>query len=66
LKSSNILIELTAEEQDQLVEYDLDEEDEAFLQRINSQKKILLDSRLEFMIDRFEKEASRLVCDVDI
>jgi len=52
--------ELTIEEQDLLIEYDMDEEDEIFLSNLNSQKKILSEENFELLIDRFEKEASRI------
>ncbi len=56
-----IEIERTAEEMDQQIEYDMDEEDENFLTSLNTPKKIIAESKLEMLIDRFEKETSRLV-----
>jgi hypothetical protein len=61
LRSINIQ-DLTSEEYNQKVVYDLEPDDEKFLRQLNATKKILSDSKFELIIDRCEKEAARMVC----
>jgi len=38
-----------------LIEYDLDDEDELFLEKLNAEEELLTEDKFEFIIDRFEK-----------
>jgi enhancer of polycomb-like protein len=49
----------TPDELDQTIEYDMDSEDENFLNQINANKKILSEAKFEYLIDRFEKETDK-------
>lgn len=58
-------IDKTHADYDHTVEYDMDSEDEEFVQTVNNNnggKKVLTEDKFESMIDRFEKESEHHVC----
>jgi enhancer of polycomb-like protein len=43
-----------------MVEYDMDDEDDRWLQTFNQEKKVLSSDKFELIIDRLEKAAHRV------